>query len=416
MTRWGRRHVRRLRIAFINPTSEIGGAERSLLLLLDGLDRDRYAPVVFCPGRGRLGAALDAIGVPTTVAALGRSARLSRFGGRAGMGDHLSAAFGVGAAVTHLIPPLREVRPDLIHTNGLKAHLVGGLCGRLLRRPVIWHVRDLVAEGRALSLFRAASDWLPRRIIAISQPVAAQFAGRRAAARTRTVHNAVDLARFRPSRPAAAVRAELGIAPHIVLLAMVAHFAPWKGHHLFLEIVARLVREGLPVAGLVVGGPIYQSWDSQGYEAEVRAACRERGLDKKVTFTGFQECVADFIDAADILVHPPTRPEPFGRVIIEAMALGKPVVAPAAGGILEIVEPGRTGLLVPPGDRDAFVTAVRSLLDDTPRRIAIGERGKEQVAQSFTPAAHVRQVERVYLEILPIADADQADVCLRSTA
>jgi glycosyltransferase involved in cell wall biosynthesis len=110
--------------------------------------------------------------------------------------------------------------------------------------------------------------------------------------------------------------------------------------------------------------------------------------------------VPDFLNAADLLVHPPTQPEPFGLVLIEAMALGKAVVVAAAGGPLEIVEPGVTGLLVPPGDTAAYVQAVRSLFSDPARRAAMGQRGRERVVQQFTPEIHLARIERVYQEML----------------
>jgi glycosyltransferase involved in cell wall biosynthesis len=181
---------------------------------------------------------------------------------------------------------------------------------------------------------------------------------------------------------------------------MIAHFTQWKGHLVFLDVVERLVREGRPVAALVVGGSIYETDGHQEYEHEVRTRCQTLRLTKHVVFTGYQACVADYLNAADILVHPPTRPEPFGLGVIEAMALGKPVVAAAAGGILETVASGATGLLVPPADSDAFTQAVRSLLDNSRGRKEMGERGRERVGQLFTPGLHVSRVERVYQEMM----------------
>jgi glycosyltransferase involved in cell wall biosynthesis len=387
-----------LPITFINPSGEIGGAERSLLLLLEGLDRGRYAPLVFVPAAGRLLDALSKRDVPTRVVPLGPVERLSRFAGSRSWQKALSDGVGMGQAVRELLPALQAAGPALIHTNGIKAHLIGGVCGRLLRRPVVWHMRDLVPEGPLLSLFRAAAGCLPRRIIVNSGAVADQFAGSRAARRTRIVHNAVDLAQYRPSRAGPDVRAELGLAPGAVVLAMVAHFTCWKGHHLFLEVIDRLVRRGLPVAGLIVGGSIYRSDGHQDYESEVRDHCRSLGLERHVVFTGYQECVADYLNAADLLVHPPTRPEPFGRVLIEAMALSKPVVAAAAGGVLEIVEPQVTGLLVPPGEVEPLAAAVQSLVCDPARRAAMGEQGRRRVAQRFSPEQHVAQIQQVYRE------------------
>src|SRR5207244_1396379 len=119
-----------------NPSGEIGGAERSLLLLLERLDRGRYAPAVICPSTGRLVDALEELRVPATVVPLGKAERFSRFAGPDWAGTS-RAALGVGRGVWDLAMALRALRPDLLHTNGSKAHLMGGLCGRLLRRPVI---------------------------------------------------------------------------------------------------------------------------------------------------------------------------------------------------------------------------------------------------------------------------------------
>lgn len=398
-----------LRVAFINPSGAIGGAERSLLLLLEQIDRRRIAPVVYCGFAGPLVDECAAIDVPARVAPLGSAERLSRFGGdrMGGMRRvrcQVNGAYAMAFATAALARVLRADRPHLIHTNGIKAHLIGGACGRLLRCPVIWHMRDLVEEGALKAAFLAAADCLPRRIIAISRPVAEQFCGRRADRVTRTIHNAVDPERFRPHRSARAVRAELGITADTTLLAMVAHFTPWKGHALFLDVLARLVKDGLPVAGLIVGASIYRgeggrsAASGESCEREIRARVGTLDLDAHVRFTGYQSQVADYLAAADILVHPPVRPEPFGRVLIEAMALAKPVVAAAAGGIPEIVVDGETGYLVPPGDVDAFVRALRPLLSDPGRRAELGRAGRERVTRSFHPASHARAVEAVYEE------------------
>ena len=385
------------RIAYLNPCGEVGGAERALLLLLQGLDLDRYAPIVVCPVKGRLTEMLAGQQIPSSVLPLGRAERLSRFAGKA---QSAQAGAALLHAAVRMARHLRRLKPDLIHTNGIKAHVIGGMAGRLIRRPVVWHMRDLVPEGGMLRVFGAAADRLPCRILGVSEMVTAQFAGRKAAAYARTLHDAVDVARYQPRRPAPEVRAGLGFTPDQVVLAMVAHFTQWKGHHVFLDVMADLVARGLPVGGMVVGGSIYSSEGHEAYEAEVRQRCADLGLQDRVRFTGWQEHVPDFLNAADVLVHPPTRPEPFGLAIVEAMALEKPVVAAAAGGALETVEDGVTGLLVPPGDTRAFADAVAGLLPQPDRRAAMGRHGRERVARLFAPEAHVARVESVYQEVL----------------
>src|SRR5207248_3598703 len=142
-----------LRIAFVNPCGSIGGAERALLLLLQALDREQYSPAVICPCAGPLTEALAEIGVPASVVPLGGAEKFSRFARGPSVGDSLSRAPDLARSVHRLVGQLRGLDPDLIHTNGIKAHLIGGVCGRILRRPVVWHMRDLVPEGRMLALF-----------------------------------------------------------------------------------------------------------------------------------------------------------------------------------------------------------------------------------------------------------------------
>ena len=154
------------------------------------------------------------------------------------------------------------------------------------------------------------------------------------------------------------------------------------------------------VAGLIVGSSIYRTPVEQEYEAEVRARIEQLGLQDRVVLTGYQERVANFVNAADLLIHPPIRPEPFGLAPIEAMALGKPVIASAAGGLLETVEAGVSGVLVEPGNVQGFAEAVKGLLEDPERRQEMGRRGRERVERCFALEAHVAQVDRLYRETL----------------
>lgn len=389
-------------IVFINSFGDVGGAERALLDVLEGLDRSRFAPTVICTAPGRLSEVLAEMGIPSRLVPLGSANRLSRYAAR--QWRYLpGAALGMAGVVRRLAASLKELRADLVHTNGLKAHLVGGLAGRFVGRPVVWHVQDIMPPGRGLSIFRAASDRLPRRIICISKSVEAQFAGRASAGRTRLIHNAVNLDHLIPERDPSEVRASLGIPGDAVVLAMVAHMTAWKGHMVFLEVMANLVRQDVPLWGLIIGGSIYKTSGNQDYEAEVHQRSRDLGLEHRVVFTGFCERVVDPLNSADILVHPTTRPEPFGIAVLEAMALGKPVIASADGGHLESVEGGVTGILVSAGETAGFTAAVRSLACDPERRLAMGQAGRQRVIERFTSALQVRRVESVYEEIFSVA-------------
>lgn len=388
------------RICFVNPSGQIGGAERALLLLLRHLDLSRYAPSVVCLGDGPMVGAVEELRIPVRVVEIGIGERLSRSGG-SGKTELLRGAAALAKAGLQAARVMRQLRPDLVHTNGMKAHLVGGSAARLLRLPLVWHMRDLMQEGKMRRAVGSLGGFLPHRILGVSSVVTEQFGpGRAASRRTRTVYDAVDVPAYTPRRAPEEIRRELGLDPSVPVAAMVAHFTRWKGHLVFLEALALLAEEGVEVQGLIIGGSIYYNAAEREYEAEVRAAVSRLGLQDRVRFTGFQYHVPDYLNAADLLIHPPTRPEPFGLAVVEAMALEKPVVASAAGGPLETVEPEVTGRLATPGCPRSFADATRSLLADPELRQVMGRRGRERVQRLFAPETHFDRIDAVYRELL----------------
>lgn len=237
---------------------------------------------------------------------------------------------------------------------------------------------------------------LANRIIVCSGPVRDRFPTW-ARHKVRVIHNACDLERFRPDRDGAAARAALGIPAEVPLVGFVGRFIPWKGVDIFLRAAAT-VRAEVPHAHfLVVGSRL------AGYDAYVRLLhdlIERLGLAASVTVLEDRTDVPDLMAAVDVLVHCSIRPEPFGLVITEGMASGKPVVAADDGGLPEIISSPEVGVLAPPGDADAYARTVIQLLRDSARRRAIGHAAREHVERHFEVGTIVRQAEQVYLEAL----------------
>ncbi|HEX4601153.1 MAG TPA: glycosyltransferase [Gemmatimonadales bacterium] len=389
------------RVLVVNPGRELGGAEHSLLLLLAALRRLGVEPTVALFGDGPFAQALAQLAVPTVVldvpAALRRASRYTlptRFAGA------LRMAAYTGPSVLRLAALARRTRADLLHSNGLKAHVLAGLAGRMLRRPVVWHLRDFPPGGLVGRLFRTAAHRLPALILANSEAVAAAI---RSPANPGppviALRNPVDLDRFRPDLSPNRVRSELGVSPQVPLVGMIAHLTPWKGHEDFLAI-ARAVADAVPAARfLVAGGAIYETEGHTGYAEALPRRAAQLGLAERVAFLGARDDVPELLAALDVLVHCPTAPEPFGRVIAEAMAAGRPVVAAASGGVPEIVRDGEDGYLVAPGDIAGFAAAVVRLLGDGGRRAELGRAGRERAAAWFNPARHAAAVVDAYRAI-----------------
>jgi glycosyltransferase involved in cell wall biosynthesis len=288
-----------------------------------------------------------------------------------------------------------QLRAELIHCNdALSISRAAVIGARLARLPCICHVRRFDRLGRF-------ERWLARYVdqfIFISRAVQHQFAAQGATAKgQRVVHNGVDLEEFPLGVDGEAVRRELGMTGDGPVVGIVGRLVGWKGHHVFLRALAQ-VAEAVPnVRGLIVGGAEV----TNPYLAEELEQLSDAlGLRRSVHFTGHRQDVARMVAAMDVLTHTSTAPEPFGRVLIEGMAMGKPLVASASGAVPEIVLDGETGLLVQPGDSQAFAAAITSLLRDPDRATLLGAAGRRRVEQRFTLAHHVRQVRQVYGDML----------------
>jgi glycosyltransferase involved in cell wall biosynthesis len=393
---------RPVRIAYIAPVGFVGGAEVSLLELLRGIDRGRFAPTLFCLDHGPLVSRVQALGIPAQVIAMPRRiACLSLRGRRSAPWSVLAAGPGSLACVLRLARALRLARPDLVHTNGTKAHMLGGLAARLAGRPVIWHARDFLGEGSVERLLSWVGSWLPRRIVANSEAVAASWRRRGGpAGRVTAIHNGVDLAGFRPEESGAAFRDLLGIPRDVPLVGMVGLLAPWKGQMEFLE-AARLVAERVPRARFViVGDEMYQTNGHGTFADAVRTRARSLGLADRLTFAGYHEDIPGVMAALDLVVHASTAPEPFGRVLVEAMAAGRAVVATDAGAAREVLGEEEAGILVPPGAVHPLADAIAGLLADPARRERLARAGRARVEQRFSLEAHVQRISTVYAEIL----------------
>ena len=386
-----------MRVLFVNPGRDLGGAEQSLLLLLRELLRNDVEPTVALFGDGPFAARLAQLGLRTAYLLLTDEVRRST---RYNQGMRLSELARLGAqavpGTAQLVALAARTRADVVHTNGLKAHVLGGLAGRIALRPVIWHVRDFPPEGTQGRVLRVASKTLPRIMLTNSAAVAAAWRPDRNPQRVRPIGNPVDLARFHPDVGGASVRAELGIAPDVLVVGMVAHLTPWKGHEEFLSVAAKVPGARF----LVAGGSIYETEGHAGYAERLQRRAVDLGLGGRVHFLGNRDDIPEILAASDVLVHCPTAPEPFGRAVAEAMAVGKPVVAARAGGLPEIVEHEVTGLLLPPGDVTACATAVTRLLSDPALRARFGAAGRLRAESLFDPAAHAERVLQAYREVL----------------
>lgn len=380
-----------MRVLFVDHETRLSGGERDLVELVGALGPGVEVHVAL-PGDGPLAAALREAGATVHVVPMDEVLlRTSRWELTTRPGLAVRRLGAAGAAAARLTRLARQVRPAVVHSNSQKAHLLAVPAAVACGAPHVWHVHDILQPGWLERAFRAAAAVFADRLIAISHATARPFAGSRLARRVRVVYPGVRTAPVGEA-DRLALRRTLGAGAEGPLVGMVGQIARWKGQDVFL-VAARLVADARPdVRFAVVGSCLFPENESD-YEAELHRLVNEWGLADRVTFTGAVEPIHPVMAALDVLVHASRLPEPFGRVVVEAMAQGTPVVSTTIGAGPELVPPG-AGLLVPPEQPEALAEAVLALLD----------RGKPNeyaraAAARFSVAAHVAAVTAVWDEV-----------------
>ncbi|HEY2805134.1 MAG TPA: glycosyltransferase family 4 protein [Gemmatimonadales bacterium] len=292
--------------------------------------------------------------------------------------------------------------PQVLYTNGFKPHLAASL----VRGPKrAWHLREFPPE-RTQNVWKLLVGALPTVSIANSRAVA--DAWRMAGFKPpEVVHNGVDLVRFHPMPRSGWIHAQLGLDRSTRLIGMPAIFAKWKGHLQVVEAFEHAAAD-FPDAHLVlVGGAIYDTSAERGFAEELvrrvgRASVGGGGsrLSDRIHFLKHSAEPWKLYPEFDVVVHFSTRPEPFGRVVAEALASGVPVIAARAGGPLEIVEDGVTGWLVEPGDVTAMSAAMVHALREagTPASAAMRAAARARAETQFSAERYATEVARILRE------------------
>lgn len=397
------------RIAFVDHAPFVGGAETVLLDLIAHLDRSRFDPIVFLPAGSPLVRHLDARGVPW------RDLPMPRLNVKSP-----GALLRWRRTSNDLARLAREYGADLVHANTVRAHLASAF---VRDTPVVWMLHD---DTFPRWLFNGLHQ-RPARLIANSHATARVYR-LEDDPRASVVHNGVDTQAGPGNRYR--FRRRIGVAPDKLLVAHVGRLVRWKGQHIFIRAAARVVGKH-PQAHFTLVGAYTEGDESPGvpstllragpsalrlrsgqallraglgggatYHAELQRLAQSSGLGSRLTFAGHQDNIADVYAGIDLLVHASTRPEPFGRVLIEAMAAGVPVIASAQGGPVEIVEDGVTGLLVTPGSSDVLADAMSKILADAPRRTAMGIAARRRAIEHFDIRRQVEAIQSIYQDVL----------------
>jgi glycosyltransferase involved in cell wall biosynthesis len=383
------------RIVYLNHTGLVSGAERVLVNMLHGLDRSRYEPFVICPAEGNLSTLIQAEDVECVAA----PAVVARFTWRP---DRLwKAIVSLGKAVAAVRQRLAWLDPDLVHANTLRAGIIASLAAIGTGRLVIWHVHDILPNHPLSAAIRFFA-WSMRRtqIIAVSHATANSFCGPLPFGnRVHVIHNGTDLSEF-PLKQCGNTefRKRMGIPEEAFLVCAVGQICARKGLLELLEAFER-TSESAPQMHLAIAGKVVFAHEERYFESLLRAVA-EPGMSGRVHFTGEVRDVSGLLQAADLLVLN-SRQEPFGLVLVEAMASGTPVLATRVGGIPEIVEDARNGWLVEKDDTAALSRKLVELSQDRGLLERIAQAAHYETCPQFSLERFQSRLHSLYAEIIP---------------
>ena len=372
----------KMNILYLHETSEISGAENSLLNLIRKIDRDTFSPFFVLPNDGPLPLALKELEVSVFFRVFPK----------------IRAAAGVLKTISVIRAIIREMNIQLVHSNSIRTHIYGAIAAKLESIPVIWHERNLLTQER-IDPDRLFS-FLPDRIICNSLAIAQRFLiWGRLPPKVRVIYNGVDTALFNPSVAGEKVKKEFAITDEECVIGIASRFNKLKGHETFLK-AAQILSVGSDVKRrlrfLVVGGAVFN--EDIPREAYLHKLTRELAIDDKVVFTGVRKDMAEVFAAMDIVVLA-SDAEPCGRVILEAMASGKPVIATNSGGSPEMIMDGVTGYLFSPGDEAALAEKIIALVNNAHKAKDMGEQAYKRVEGFFTIEKNVLEIKKAYLEL-----------------
>jgi glycosyltransferase involved in cell wall biosynthesis len=363
------------KVLFVSVEGVIGGAERSLLLLVKHL-RGKFEVGAACPGGSALAAELEGIGV--------RVFSLPKVGGKwrvLRLLNLVRAAFCLGGII-------RRYKPEVVHANGFWATAASVWPGLVRGKKVIWHARDMTRNKVGVKICGLLSD----KVIAVSDSTA-EFLAMWGVERGRisVVQNGAE--------PISDNEAERRNGNGRFVFANVGQFVPWKNQELFIEAAELFVRKGGEAEFVLVGSDVFGR-DAR-YEAQIRERVARSAIRESLEIAGWQDDMEQIWRRVDCLMHT-ARMEPFGRVVIEAMGHGVPVIAVDSGGPGEIIENGRTGVLVAEHSAETLSEAMLEIVNNRDYAAALARRAKEEVARRFSAEGTAGRTEEIYREVLSV--------------
>lgn len=380
------------RIIFFSHSSELSGAPKCLLEIVGNIERSNYLPIVITPEKGLLIESLKEAKVEVKIVkgvmnlySKSQSFLFKFFSllKRVLLNLHLTYQ------TYHLI---RESKADLIYLNSI-ASRYAGISAKLSGLPVIWHIHESYQSRSKRFFFSLFIRWIADKIIFNSKANRDLWGANKFLRKGILVYNGIDLRKTGELRQK---KIEIEIRNVQPLIGYIGQINPFKGVNVLIGAVDKIKPSIQDVTCLIIGKP---SPNQEGYYEGLKEQVMQKGLEQNIKFIGFQQNIFPLLDKIDVLVMPSLF-ETFGRVLVEGMALGKPIVATQVGGVPEIVIDYETGILVPPNDSQKLAEAILSLLENPLLRQRLGEAGQKRAKEFFTLESYCTKIENVIAKLL----------------
>lgn len=353
----------------------VGGGQRGLLYILERLNREQFEPIVIVPSYGLL---------LNKVKELNISTRCFKIKG-------IKNPLNLITTVVRIVKIIWSERIDLLHTDSPKNTIYGGLSAKITGKPLIYHARVGDRDKLDKLLY-----FLSTKIIAVSKATAKRFNS----SKVEIIYNAIDVKRFNPDTDNNEIRKEFNMpsrqtGKNDILIGTIGQLIPKKGQKEFLNAASGILKIYPKIKFIIVGN------GNKKYKEELEELCRSLNISQSIIFTGFRDDVPAIMSALDIFVLATSYPEGLCRTILEAMACGKPVITTNVGSNPEALINGVTGILLPPpGSPSLLKDAILKLIKDEQKRKEMGEKGRERAVELFNIETHIREIEKLYLDLL----------------
>jgi glycosyltransferase involved in cell wall biosynthesis/GT2 family glycosyltransferase len=387
----------RYRIGFLmHGARNIGGGEQSISLLITHLNKDLFEPIVFYNLENNLIRDLRMrdfkvvrFPISGTITSVYRD-QIRK--------DPLNLFLYVYHSIRGIIQTIRSIRKyeiDILHPHDNLSKIIGSIAAKFCRVKVVSHCRDQLGQGLMDKIIGMWQIMMMDRIIAVSNCVRNILLSyqNKASGKIKTIYNGVDFDLFKPKDyDSLSGNAEGTQGQREIVIGIIGVFDKVKGHALLFEALRRLKEENTNHFQCLVIGAGRE-------EVALRNYVEESGMTKEINFLGFREDIPDLLKKIDIVVVPSMR-ESFCRVAIESMAAQVPVIATRVGGLPELIDHDKTGILVPPGDVESLSNAIKYLMEHPEARKRMGQEGRKKVENHFGLETNIRETEKIYLEVL----------------